>query len=103
MDYWQHLDWQAVDNWDELLEKLPSNRLWFMTKYGDKDYLDVKFTPGDVLVFGRESNGLPDSILEPAEGRRLRIETRPEARCLNLSNSVAVVGYEAMRQFRLGN
>lgn len=103
MDYWQHLDWQAVDNWDELLEELPSNRLWFMTKYGDKDYLDVKFTPGDVLVFGRESNGLPDSILEPAEGRRLRIETRPEARCLNLSNSVAVVGYEAMRQFRLGN
>ncbi len=103
MDYWQYLDWEAVDNWEELLEKLPSSKLWFMTKRGDTDYLDAQFSAGDVLVFGRESTGLPDSLIQPADGHRLRIETRAEARCLNLSNSVAVVSYEAMRQFRVRN
>lgn len=101
MDYWKHLDWQAVDNWDDLIAQIPTTRLWFMTKRGDTDYVDAQFERGDALVFGRESTGLPETLLADAEGHRLRIQTRPEARCLNLSNSVAIVGYEAMRQFRL--
>ncbi len=103
MDYWEHLEWETVDNWEHLQERLPTERYWFFTKFGDSDYLNVSYQQGDVLVFGRESTGLPSSITVPAEGRRLRIETRPEARCLNLSNAVAVAAYEAVRQFRLGS
>ncbi len=98
LDYWQHLAWQAVDDWQELLQELPSERMWFFTKFGDRDYLAADYQQGDVLVFGRESTGLPDEILNAAAGRRLRIETRPEVRSLNLSNTVAIAGYEARRQ-----
>lgn len=99
LDYWQHLAWQVVEDWDELLTHLPVARHWYFTKRGDTGYANVAYAEGDVLVFGRESQGLPTAITDPAEGRRLRIPTRPEVRSLNLSNSVAVAGYEALRQW----
>lgn len=99
LDYWQHLAWQVVDDWDELLKHLPVERHWYFTKRGDTFYDKVSYTEGDVLVFGRESQGLPDELLDPAEGRRLRLPTRPEVRSLNLSNTVAVATYEAQRQW----
>ena len=98
LDYWQHLAWQVVDDWQELLKELPAERMWFFTKFGDRDYLDADFQQGDALVFGRESTGLPNELLKTADGQRLRVETRPEVRSLNLSNTVAVAGYEARRQ-----
>lgn len=98
LDYWKHLDWEVVDDWEDLLTKLPSQRMWLFTKRGDRGYLEADFTAGDALVFGSESNGLPESLTAAAEGRRLRIPTRPEVRSLNLSVSVAVAGYEASRQ-----
>ncbi len=102
LDYWQHLAWQTVEDWRELLQHLPSERHWYFTKRGDVGYTEVAFQPGDVLVFGRESQGLPREITDPAEGRRLRIPTRQEVRSLNLSNAVAVAGYEALRQGAAG-
>jgi tRNA (cytidine/uridine-2'-O-)-methyltransferase len=102
LDYWQHLAWDVVDDWRQLLERLPTDRLWFFTTRGDRDYLEADFARGDALVFGRESSGLPADLLEGAEGRRLRIDTRPEVRSLNLSNSVAVAGFEARRQLCVG-
>lgn len=101
LDYWEHLEWEVVDDWDDLLAKLPSDRLWLFTKRGDRGYLEANYAPGDTLVFGSESNGLPESLTEAAPGRRLRIPTRPEVRSLNLSVSVAVAGYEACRQMGL--
>ncbi|TWT42761.1 tRNA (cytidine(34)-2'-O)-methyltransferase [Botrimarina hoheduenensis] len=101
LDYWQHLDWQVVDDWPTLLAELPTERLWCFTKRGDRGYLDADFQPGDALVFGRESSGLPSEILDQAAGRRLRIPTSELVRSLNLSNSVAVAAYEAHRQFGL--
>lgn len=98
LDYWKHLDWEIVDDWAELTQKLPSDRMWLFTKRGDRDYLEADYADGDVLVFGSESNGLPPSLTDAAEGRRLRIPTRPEVRSLNLSVSVAVAAYEARRQ-----
>lgn len=98
LDYWESLDWQTVDDWDDLLRQIPTDRLWLFTKFGDSDYLGAEYQRGDALVFGRESNGLPDALLASAPGRRLRIPTRPEVRSLNLSNTVAVAGYEAARQ-----
>ncbi|TWT90166.1 tRNA (cytidine(34)-2'-O)-methyltransferase [Pseudobythopirellula maris] len=98
LDYWRHLAWEVVDDWAALGERLPLERAWMFTKYGDGGYLDASYARGDILVFGRESNGLPEELLANAQGRRLRIPTRPEVRSLNLSNSVAVAGYEALRQ-----
>ena len=98
LDYWVHLEWEVVDDWDDLLAKLPSQRLWLFTKRGDRGYLDADYQPGDALVFGSESAGLPDSLVSAAEGRRLRIPIRPEVRSLNLSVSVAIAGFEACRQ-----
>lgn len=98
LDYWQHLDWEVVDDWTDLRAKLPTDRLWLFTKRGDGSYLDAGYAEGDALVFGSESNGLPPSLTDAAEGQRLRIPTRPEVRSLNLSVSVALAGYEACRQ-----
>jgi tRNA (cytidine/uridine-2'-O-)-methyltransferase len=100
LDYWEHLEWQVVDNWDELQSALPAGRRWLFTKKAERSYLDARFEPADVLVFGSESSGLPDSLLDahPPDSR-LRIPTRPEVRSLNLSNAVAVASYEALRQW----
>ena len=98
LDYWEHLDWRVVDDWQELRSELPTDRLWMFTKRGDRDYLDADYRQGDALVFGRESSGLPQELLESAPGRRLRIPTSDKVRSLNLSNSVAVAGYEARRR-----
>lgn len=99
LDYWQHLAWQVVDDWQELIAFLPSERHWYFTKRAERMYATVQYRPGDVLVFGSESRGLPDEVLAGAAERRLRIPTRPEVRSLNLSNSVAVATYEAIRQW----
>lgn len=98
MDYWQRLNWQVVDDWSALRTALPGKRMWLFTKKAARSYLDVAYQPGDVLVFGCESTGLADSLLREHEARQLRIPIRHEARSLNLSNSVAVATYEALRQ-----
>ena len=100
LDYWEHLEWQVIDNWDELQSALPAGRRWLFTKKAERSYLDAQFEPADVLVFGSESSGLPDSLLDshPPDSR-LRIPTRAEVRSLNLSNAVAVASYEALRQW----
>ena len=98
LDYWQHLAWEAVDDWDTLLERLPDPTPWLFSKTAETPYTDARFVRGDVLVFGSESQGLPNSLLEAHQDRTLRIPIRPEARSLNLSVSVGIVAYEARRQ-----
>jgi tRNA (cytidine/uridine-2'-O-)-methyltransferase len=93
------LEWQVVDDWAELVTHLPVERHWYFTKHGTTSYADVAFTEGDVLVYGRESAGLPPELLAARQERWLRIPTRPEVRSLNLSNSVAIAVYEAVRQW----
>jgi tRNA (cytidine/uridine-2'-O-)-methyltransferase len=100
LDYWEHLDWEAVDDWQALLQRLPSHRVWLFSKTAEMLYTDVQYQPGDVLVFGTESQGLPRSLLEAFPDRSLRIPTRPEVRSLNLSVSIGIVAYEAVRQWR---
>jgi tRNA (cytidine/uridine-2'-O-)-methyltransferase len=100
LDYWEKLEWQVVDDWPALLEALPSGRRWLFTKKAERCYSDVVYEPGDVLVFGSESAGLPDSILGPSRASQLRIPIRPDVRSLNVSNSVAIAAYEALRQWQ---
>lgn len=99
LDYWQHLQWEVVDDWDALLTRLPDRRPWFFSKTAANCYSDVEFTPDDVLVFGNESQGLPESMLRAHRDRCLRIPIHPDARSLNLSVTVAVIAFEAMRQW----
>lgn len=98
MDYWQDLDWQCVDNWQQLESELPNARVWLLTKFGQTSYTDVQFSRGDVLVFGNESSGLPDSIHKQYSQRRLTIPMPGPVRCLNLATSAGIVMYEAARQ-----
>jgi tRNA (cytidine/uridine-2'-O-)-methyltransferase len=98
LDYWQHLDWEVVDDWHALCRRLPDRRRWFFTKTAGLCYTDVRYGPDDVLVFGNESQGLPPTMLDCSAGRCLRIPIHGEARSLNLSVAVAVVAFEARRQ-----
>ncbi|MFO1487167.1 MAG: tRNA (cytidine(34)-2'-O)-methyltransferase [Verrucomicrobiota bacterium] len=100
MDYWQHVTWHRWKSWTEFVGQLPASaRLWFVESDGPTCYADAKFQPDDYLVFGRETAGLPRPILEQHRDRWLRIPMfNDAARSLNLSNCVALVLFEALRQ-----
>ncbi len=99
LDYWEHLEWEAVDDWNALRSHLTTDRYWFFTKTATREYTQVLYERGDVLVFGSESSGLPRSLLDEHFAQTLRIPIRPQVRSLNLSNAVAIVMYEALRQW----
>lgn len=98
LDYWEHLLVEVCDDWEHLRTRLPPSEPWLFTKRGTHLYTAPDWTPGSVIVFGCESRGLPDSILAAAPDRTLRIPMRPQTRSLNLSNAVAIVGYEIHRR-----
>ena len=100
MDYWHHVEWRRWPGWTEFERSLPAAaRLWLVESKGPRLYSEVAFAPGDYLVFGRETAGLPRALLERHRERWLRIPMfNPRARSLNLSNCVALVLFEALRQ-----
>ncbi len=100
MDYWKHVNWRKWANWPAFEASVPSTaRLWFIEQGGARRYSDAAFQPGDYLVFGRETAGLPKALLDRFPGQGLRIPMfNPDARSLNLSNCVALVVYETLRQ-----
>ena len=100
MDYWQHVKWARWKNWTTFRESLPANaRLWFVESGGPQHYAEAEFEADDYLVFGRETAGLPKSLLEENRDRWLRIPMfNAESRSLNLSNCVALLLFEALRQ-----
>ncbi len=99
MDYWQHLDWEAVDSWEEVRDRLPESNVWCLTKFATRMVWDATFQPGDILLFGSESRGLPDRIREEQPGRNLKLPMSDLVRSLNLASTVNTVVYEAVRQF----
>lgn len=102
LDYWEHLRYRVVDDVEEVVEALGADRLWSFSTKASRVYTDAPFRLGDGLVFGRESRGLPASWLDHQGDRLLRIPIRPEARSLNLANSVSIGLYEAVRQAGAG-
>lgn len=100
MDYWQHVEWHRWPDWRAFEEKLPpSARVWLIESNGATRYSEAVFLEGDYFVFGRETAGLPKGLLEKYRDSWLRIPMfNVEARSLNLSNCVALVLYEALRQ-----
>ena len=100
MDYWKHVDWCRWPSWVAFAESVPeSSQLWMVESDGSTCHSDAAFAKGDYLVFGRETLGLPEALCREAGNRWLRIPMfNPDARSLNLSNCVALVLYEALRQ-----
>lgn len=100
MDYWRHVEWHRWPNWAAFTAKLPADaRLWFIESNGPTRYDKARFAAADYLVFGRETAGLPGTLLERNREHWLRIPMlNPTSRSLNLSNCVAVVLFEALRQ-----
>ena len=100
LDYWQHLEWHKWESWTAFVEKLPkSARLWFIESSGSRLYVQAEYQPGDYLIFGRETAGLPKAIIEQYRDHWLRIPMfHAQVRSLNLSNCVSLVLYEALRQ-----
>ena len=99
MDYWQHLDWEAVDGWSEVTARLPESQVWCLTKSATRAVWEADFHPDDILLFGSETRGLPHGILDERPGRNLSLPMQPEVRSLNLASTVNTVVYEAVRQF----
>ena len=98
LDYWNLMRYTVYDSLDEFHEKNPGAVCRYASKKAARSYCDVAYGPDDYLVFGRESRGLDESLLRREYERCIRIPMRAEARSLNLSNSVAIVLYEALRQ-----
>ena len=98
LDYWEHLAWKAVDSLDEVAEALGRDRLWYFSGRATLAYTEATYRPGDGLVFGSESRGLPPRLIDENPSQSVRIPMRPEARSLNLSNCAAIGLYEALRQ-----
>jgi tRNA (cytidine/uridine-2'-O-)-methyltransferase len=103
LDYWEHLTWRAVDSLDEVKQALGLEGLWSFSTKGTRPYTHAGYLPGDTLIFGPESRGLPTRWLSDQSDHVLRIPIRPEARSLNLANAVAVAVFEAVRQLDLGD
>jgi tRNA (cytidine/uridine-2'-O-)-methyltransferase len=101
LDYWPHLLWEVVDDWDSLRGRLPGCASWYFSKTATICYTQVRYRRGDMLVFGSESQGLPRWMLDKAPHRALRIPIRPQTRSLNLSVSVGVAAFEARRQWEV--
>ncbi len=100
MDYWEKCDVRQWASFDELRVQAVGARFFFLTTKTRRNYWDADFAAGDYLVFGRETRGLPASMLAAEEPRLLTIPMAPEARSLNLATSVGIVLYEACRQLR---
>lgn len=98
MDYWQDLDVTVYIDYADFLEKNPGAKIYMATTKGKHLYTDVSYEPDCYLMFGKESAGIPEEILVQHPDECVRIPMRGDIRSLNLSNSAAVVLYEALRQ-----
>ncbi|MGO1652171.1 tRNA (uridine(34)/cytosine(34)/5-carboxymethylaminomethyluridine(34)-2'-O)-methyltransferase TrmL [Senegalia sp. (in: firmicutes)] len=105
LDYWNLLDVYYYDSFEEFKEKNDSNNFFYATTKSQKSYADMKFNENCFLIFGKETKGIPEDILNENKEKIMRIPMikNENARSLNLSNSVNIVVYEALRQIGFPN
>lgn len=102
MDYWQHVEWRTWPDWAAFRAANAGVRLHFLTTKTTRVYTDARFGPDDFLVFGRETKGLPESLLAANAEACLTIPMpNPAVRSLNLATAAAIVLFEALRQVRM--
>lgn len=98
LDYWKYLDVSYYDSYEEVEKKNPGGRFHLTSTHAVRSYCDVSYSDGDFLVFGKETAGLGQALLTSRAKDTIRIPMLDERRSLNLSNAVAIVLYEALRQ-----
>jgi tRNA (cytidine/uridine-2'-O-)-methyltransferase len=99
LDYWHLVEIYYYDSFRELAEQHADHRFYFNTTKANRRHTDITYIPDDFIVFGKETKGLPEELLAQYPDNLVRIPMVADARSLNLSNAVAVVVYEALRQF----
>ncbi|MDD3437687.1 MAG: tRNA (uridine(34)/cytosine(34)/5-carboxymethylaminomethyluridine(34)-2'-O)-methyltransferase TrmL [Candidatus Gastranaerophilales bacterium] len=101
LDYWENVNLEKFDTLEELQNQYKDANFYYLTTKSKKSFFDVEFKEGDFLVFGPETRGLPEKLLKENQINAVTIPMLENQRSLNLSNSVAIVLYEAIRQNRL--
>ena len=100
LDYWPYLKLKTYKSWEAWIQKQQPDKLWMFSVRGQQSLYEANFRPGDKLVFGKETKGLPKKLLK--EYRSLRVPFEGPVRSLNLSNVATLALYEALRQNRYG-
>lgn len=98
LDYWPQLNYETYISFRDFIEKNPGVKIYMATTKAKKVYTDVEFEPDSFIMFGKESAGIPEELLVDNKENCIRIPMIGDTRSLNLSNSVAIVLYEALRQ-----
>lgn len=103
LDYWHLVNVHVHKDFSQVLEQYPGAEFFYASTKAPRSYAQAQYPRDAFLVFGKESRGLPENLLERVYDRCIRIPMVPDARSLNLSNSVAIVAYEALRQNGFAN
>jgi len=99
LDYWEYIEIVYWESFDDFLTKQDEKKLYFFTKKTGKPYTEAEFKPGDFLIFGKETKGLPEEVIRLYKDRCYTIPmSNPKIRSLNLANAAGIVLYEALRQ-----
>lgn len=98
LDYWQMMEYHTYEDFGELVKRYPNSKMHFASTKAPRSYTQACYDADDFLVFGCETRGLPENLLGKVYKRCIRIPMVSQARSLNLSNSVAIIVYEALRQ-----
>lgn len=102
LDYWDKVFLELFPSWEAYVKAFPDARRWLFSARQETSLYEARFQAGDHLVFGSETSGLPQEVLEGGEGRQVGIPMLPQRRSLNLSTSVGIATYEALRQVQFG-
>lgn len=102
LDYWKYLNLEIHESYEAFMEKYKNERIFLSSTHAGDYYSEITFEKGDFIMFGRESSGVPQSIHEVITGMRIPM-IQSSTRSLNLSNTVSIVAYEALRQFGFPN
>lgn len=97
LDYWSELKLEIHESYEEFMKKYGDKRIFLATTHGGEHYDEVSFKEGDFIMFGRETSGVPEEVHNAHEGIRIPM-IKTSTRSLNLSNTVAIIAYEALRQ-----
>ena len=100
LDYWDKVEIVRYVDYSEFLKSIKDGNIFYLTTKGKKSLFEAEFRPGDYLVFGSESKGLPLEIMNLDPKNHLRLPMKKETRSLNLANTVAIATYEAIRQIQ---
>ncbi|MCT4686156.1 tRNA (cytidine(34)-2'-O)-methyltransferase [Vallitalea sp.] len=98
LDYWDQLELYLYEDFDDFISKNPNATIYMATTKAKKTYAEVEYEKDSFIMFGKESAGIPEDILVRFKDTSIRIPMEPNIRSLNLSNAVAIVLYESLRQ-----